>query len=58
MVKVPQKAQQKALKILPRGSKYFGDIRKRFLVSQASEDEQREKKLHMEVQMIDVRIIS
>lgn len=35
MVEVLEKAQQKALQILPRGSKYFDDIKRRLLVSQA-----------------------
>lgn len=43
MVEVLLKAQQKALQIFPRGSQYFDDIRRRYLVPQASEDEKMAK---------------
>lgn len=42
---------------MPRGRKYFDDDRRRFLMSQASKNEKRSKKLKLEAQMIDDRII-
>ena len=43
MIEIPQVAWEGMLQILPRGTTYFDEARRSFLMSQASEEENIEK---------------
>lgn len=58
LIEIPNKAREKALQILPIGSKYFDYIRHNFLIKQATKNERiPDKLLEVEARMIDERII-
>ena len=39
LIEIPTKARKKTLQILPRGTRYFDDIRHNFLIRQVSQNE-------------------
>lgn len=57
MIEIRDKAMEKSLQIMPRGTKYFDDIKHDFLIKQASQYERIPNKLELEARMIDERII-
>ena len=56
-IEILDKAREKALQIMPRGSKYFDDIKHNFFIKQVNENERIPNKLELEAKMIDDRII-
>ena len=56
MIEIPQAARQGMLQILPRGTSYFDEARRSYLLQQANEEE-RQKRLDREARMLDDRII-
>lgn len=57
MIEVPKKAREKALQVLPKGTRYFDDAKKKFLIDQATEEERRPNSLELQSMMLDERII-
>ena len=45
LIEVLEKAREKALQVLPKGTRYFDDARKKFLIDQAIEEERRPNSL-------------
>ena len=56
MIEIPQVARQGMLQILPRGTSYFDEARRSYLLKQENEEES-QKRLDREARMLDDRII-
>ena len=56
MIEIPQEAREGVLQILPRGTTYFDEARRRYLLQYENEEES-QKRLDREARMLDDRII-
>ena len=45
------------LQVLPKGTRYFDDARKKFLIDQATQEERRPSSLELQSMMLDDKII-
>ena len=57
LIEIPNKAREKALQILRRGSQCFDNIRHNFLIKQVSQHEQIPNKIELLIRMLDERIV-
>lgn len=57
LIELLEKAREKALQVLPKGTRYFDDARKKFLIDQATQEERSSNSLELQSMMLDERII-
>ena len=57
IIEIPQREREGILQIMPRGTNYFDEARRSFLMGQASDEENSLKKIEKEARMLDDRVI-